>query len=195
MKTKRTDPELDELLAPDSLSGAEHDRVFDAVLQQVVSQPRAWLVPSALAGLAVTFASVVGFFLLAPRLTDRGFRAKGGAETLLVEAACVPEGCRPGARLLVALSNVKQAGYANAYATSPSGKTVWYFSGAEAPMVEASRERRLLAKSVILGQDHEERGAWTLHVVLSQAPTEATVLGNREAKDDLAATVTFRIEP
>jgi hypothetical protein len=195
---KRTDEELDFLLARGKMSGAAHERVLDEVLRRARPRRARWPLVG-LGGAALAAAAAVALWVRAPQ--EDAFRAKGGAAGPSFEAVCLGSGssrCPVGDTLLFRVANVGSAGYVGAYATKEgSAERIWYFpdrEGAE-PEIRAVAEAQVVGRGVTLGPEHAP-GRYVVHLIVTRGPAgRDALLAPRSADRVFETEATFEVTP
>jgi hypothetical protein len=203
--SRRTD--VDELLAPEHLSGNEREEVLASVLRGVGGPSRRPLLRRpffwALSGAA---AVAVGAVLLVarPPARDRddhggdGMVVKGKAATAgrpMIEISCsrgTLTACPRGSTLVFRIDRLRGSGALTAWADpvagagagAPGRERIWYFSADDQPVAIDGAGGSLIARKAIeVGPEHAV-GAYQVHVLLTDRP-----IARREALSAAGASV------
>jgi hypothetical protein len=186
---RRSEDELDHLLAAGRLGGPARERILTNVLaaRGEVRGATKWRWAS-FSFAALTAVAALSAFVLWPKAGDeaRGFRAKGTATSALpaVEIACVAASgtsgarapslaaCPVGASLLFGAAGLSRRAYVEAYAEPKNGgERIWYFSAEkETPLAGApGGETQPARRGIRVGREHRP-GAYLVHTFLTERP-------------------------
>jgi hypothetical protein len=169
--------DLDSLLSRGRLSGAQRERVLDAVLDRVAPARRHWVPWMAAAAILCVLGGTT--YLGAARSRQHEFTARGGTSATRVEVVCLGgslDACPRGSHLAFRATGPKGAGYLTAYAVPESGgERIWYFSGDdESPIVTPSTtSAEPMDRVVVVGNEHGA-GGFTVHILISERPLPRT---------------------
>ena len=165
--------DLDSLLSHGRLSGAQRERVLDAVLDRVAPAPRRWT--PWVAAAAILCAVGGTSYLAAVHSHQHEFAARGaGTSGTRVEVVCLGgslDACPRGSHLAFRVAGPK-GGYLTAYAVPEGGgERIWYFSGDdESPIVTPSTTSTEPMDRVVVVGDEHGAGGFTLHISISERP-------------------------
>jgi hypothetical protein len=196
--------DIDILLSKGGLSGAERERVLDAVLDRVnPGRPRLRRAV-VIAVTVVALAAGVVAYLANSRPRHSAFASRGHDQSAAhIEVVCLSgslDACPRGSRLLFRPWGFGQAraGYLSAYAEPETrGERIWYFSAdQESPKVGSSpTSAEPMDRVIVLGQEHAA-GAYAVHIVVSDRPLpRAEVLHPSLDAVVLSETARLRVIP
>jgi hypothetical protein len=205
MPARRSDDDLDALLAHGRLSGAVRDRIFDRVAGEAGAGRRPGIVWGGRwsLGLGALAAAAAIVLVAIPRehAPPDALRAKGeGVPAVTLEVSC-PGGtlaaCPVGATLLFGAEGTGE-GFLAAYAQPrPAGERVWYFSAdGESPMLRPMGGLQAASRAVRLGAEHAP-GPYVLHLFLSRSPLtrEALLAGPPRGDVIVSREVSLTVVP
>jgi hypothetical protein len=170
--------DIDILLSRGGLSGAERERVLDAVLDRLdPARPRLRRA-AVIAVTVVALAAGVVAYLANSRPRHSAFASRGRDRSAAqIEMVCLPGSlgaCPRGSRLLFRPWGLGQerSRYLSAYAEPEGrGERIWYFSAdEESPKMGSSpTSAEPIDRVVVLGQEHAV-GEYAVHIVVSDHP-------------------------
>src|SRR5215471_8729373 len=160
---RRTDQQLDQLLARGSVGGPAYDRIFEHVVEAVTERRRVRAIARVLVPVTA-LASVLSALALLGRGPSEPFRSKGhDLDSPVIEIGCA-RGARPvchaGDTLMFQVDSSVVSGYLAAYAervgNSDRHARIWYFptEGEESPLVSAGPIPVVLERGIRIGAEH-----------------------------------------
>lgn len=176
---RRSDEEIQGLLARGQLGGPGRDRILERVVDATAKREprtggwRAWIL-----GLALCASGTVAVVLIRQPHTDSGgFTAKEGANTGpgLLDLGCVggsSAACPVGSTLVFSALGAPRVSYLAAYAEpARGGERIWYFSAeTESPAIPISTtDTRPAPRGIRIGAEHTP-GRYVVRIFLTVAP-------------------------
>jgi len=172
---RRSDSELDALLARGRLSGAEREAVLKRVLRGTTAK-QAWHRRSYwfAGGLGIAAGAALFFGVARPHDPGDGFRAKGGAAAPHLTLVCRDgqlNACPHDSKLMFRADGVTGAWYLSAFAENvASGERAWFAPAESGEATKAAIQAgdTLLDRSV--GLSALPPGTYRVHARLSHEP-------------------------